>query len=92
MLLQQKYEEQLSSSLGKQPKIPDLFSNELGITLYQNVDIALFELAERHKILSDQNINWLGTYKHATDVWLKLLELHKQESPLPERERELESK
>ncbi len=75
MLLQQIYNEPLSRHFGSQPKLPDIFSIKLGATLAQDPEISLIELAKRHEILSGHKVNWIGTYKHATDVWLKHLEL-----------------
>jgi hypothetical protein len=75
MLLQQIHIETLSRFLGNQMKIPNLFSNKLGINLPNNPHLAIINLSEHHKTLSGQKINWLGTYQHATDVWLKQLEL-----------------
>lgn len=75
MILQEIYKGKLLQFLGEQPKIPDSFSSKLGISFVQDPEINLFILAQRHKVLSGQHINWLGTYYHATDVWLKALEL-----------------
>ena len=75
MLFQQIYNEPLSKYFGSQPKLPDMFSIKLGVTLAQNPEISLIELAKRHEILSGHKVNWIGTYKHATDVWLRHLEL-----------------
>ncbi|MBL8090811.1 MAG: hypothetical protein JNJ43_10810 [Anaerolineales bacterium] len=83
MLLQQMHKEILSRFLGNQMKIPDLFSKKLGINLPQNPHLAIINLSEHHKILSEQKINWLGTYQHATDVWLKQLKY--SNIPLSER-------
>jgi hypothetical protein len=80
MLLQQMYKEILSRFLGNQIKIPDLFSSKLGINLPENPYLAISNLGEHHKILSGQRINWFGTYQHATDVWLKQLELQYSKS------------
>jgi len=75
MLFQQIYNEPLSRHFGSQPKLPDMFSIKLGIALTQDPEISLLELAKRHAILSGHKVNWIGTYKHATDVWLRHLEL-----------------
>jgi hypothetical protein len=56
-------------------KLEDLFSKELGIALSANPEENLQSLAIRHYELSGEKINWLGTYKHAADVWLKEIEL-----------------
>jgi hypothetical protein len=77
MLFQQIYNEPLSRHFGSQPKLPDLFSNKLGRALTQDPEISLLKLAKRHEILSGHKVNWIGTYKHATDIWLRHLELQK---------------
>lgn len=56
-------------------KLPDLFSKELGLFPNSNPEENLRALANRQKELSGARINWLGTYQHAADIWLKELEL-----------------
>ncbi|MBI5962730.1 MAG: hypothetical protein HY863_04590 [Chloroflexi bacterium] len=75
MLFKQIYNKPLSRYFGSQPKLPDMFSIKLGAALTQDPEISLLELAKRHEILSGHKVNWIGTYKHATDVWLRHLEL-----------------
>ncbi len=58
-------------------ELPDLFSEELGLTPTTDPDENLRALAKRHQELSGSRVNWLGTYEHAADVWLKELELQK---------------
>jgi hypothetical protein len=77
VFLQRKYQQQLSRLLGEQPKLPDLFSNTLGVRYENDPDLALKQLAKQHQVLSGQAVNWLGTYQHAADVWLKQMELQK---------------
>lgn len=77
VFLQRKYQERLIHILGKQPQLPDLFSSKLGFVPETNPDQTLERLAKRHQILSGQFVNWLGTYEHAADVWLKQMELQK---------------
>lgn len=77
VFLQRKYQERLIHILGKQPQLPDLFSSKLGVVPKTNPDQALAQLAKRHQILSGQFVNWLGTYEHAAEVWLKQMELQK---------------
>jgi hypothetical protein len=77
VFLQRKYQQQLSRLLGKQTQLPDLFSNILGVPPEKDPDLALEQLAKQHQVLSGQFINWLGTYKHAAEVWLKQMELQK---------------
>lgn len=54
--------------------LPDHFSKELHLTPINDPEENLRALAERHKELSDSYVNWLATYKHAEQVWLKGLE------------------
>ena len=58
-------------------KLPDLFSKELRLFPNTNPEENLHTLAARQRELSGAHINWLGTYQHAADVWLKELELQK---------------
>jgi hypothetical protein len=55
--------------------MPDYFSRELKIQFAANPEENLRELARRHRELSGAQVNWLGTYQHAAQVWLKGLEL-----------------
>jgi hypothetical protein len=56
-------------------ELPDLFSEELGLSPNSNPEENLIALAKRHQELSGSHINWLGTYQHAADIWLKELKL-----------------
>ncbi len=56
-------------------ELPDLFSKELGLSNNSNAEENLRALAKRQKELSGSQINWLGTYQHAADIWLKEVEL-----------------
>jgi hypothetical protein len=60
-----------------QNKLPDLFSKELELSPDSNPEENLGRLAKRQQELSGSHINWLGTYQHAADIWLKELELHR---------------
>ena len=55
--------------------LPDLFSKELGLSPNTNPEENLRDLAKRQKELNGSQINWLGTYQHAADIWLKEVEL-----------------
>lgn len=57
--------------------LPDLFSKELGIVSSENPKENLKTLAKQHQDLSGSKINWLGTYEHAAEIWLKEVELQK---------------
>lgn len=69
-LLQQKYRERLNVQLGRYTLLPDLFTNELGLPKLDDPQAALQALAQRHRALSGQPINWLGTYEHALERFL----------------------
>jgi hypothetical protein len=56
-------------------ELPDLFSKELSLTPTTDPDENLRALAKRHQELSGSRINWLGTYQHAANIWVKELEL-----------------
>jgi hypothetical protein len=75
VFLQKKYQQQLLLLLGKQPQLPDMFSNILGVPPQEDPNQALDQLAKRHQALSGQFVNWRGTYEHAAEVWLKQMEL-----------------
>lgn len=77
VFLQRKYQERLIHILGKHPLLPDLFSSKLGVKPEPNPDHNLMQLAKQHQILSGQFVNWLGTYEHAAEIWLKQMELQK---------------
>ena len=76
--LQRKHGPRLALLIGWKASLPDYFSSELGL---QNTDdpttVNLQRLAERHRILSRAQVNWLGTYEHALQVWVKGLEIQK---------------
>lgn len=57
--------------------LPDLFSKELGLAPTADPEENLYALAKRHQELSGAQVNWLGTYQHAAQVWLKGLKLQK---------------
>ncbi len=75
--LQQKYHLSLDALIGEKISLPDYFSFELGMQPTSDPEINLVRLAQRHQTLSKTSVNWLGTYKHAAQVWLKGLELQK---------------
>lgn len=56
-------------------KLEDLFSKELDLTLSINPEENLQSLAIRQYELSGEKINWLGTYEHAANIWLREIEL-----------------
>jgi hypothetical protein len=83
VFLQKKYLERIQRIMGEQTQLKDLFSTELGITSDMEPNRALAQLAEQHYLSTGQFINWLGTYQHAADVWLRQMELQKAETHGP---------
>jgi hypothetical protein len=61
----------------KSVSLPDLFSKDLKLTPMDDPAENLRALAKRHKELSGSFVNWLATYQHAEQVWLKGLEFRK---------------
>jgi hypothetical protein len=57
--------------------VPDYFSRDLNLVPTNDLEKNLYELAKRHRELSGAQVNWLGTYQHAAQVWQKGLELQK---------------
>lgn len=72
--LQAKYRTRIGSLFGDQPALPDLFGDELGLVGQSRPDIALRSLALCQQKLSGREINWLGTYEHAAQNWLRFME------------------
>lgn len=72
--LQAKYRTQIVNLRGDQPVLPDLFSEELGLPGESKPDIALHALAFHQQRLTGRIINWLGTYEHAAQNWLRFVE------------------
>lgn len=64
--------QQIFSSQSK--PLPDLFSGELNLKLGDDPEENLRALAKRHRELSGAQVNWLGTYRHAAQIWRKSLE------------------
>jgi len=77
VLLQKKHRERLMKIFGKQPPLPDLFSEKLGFLPGEDIEESLARLGKHHQTVSGQIINWFGTYEHAAEVWLKQMELQK---------------
>lgn len=77
VLLQRKNRVELDLLIGKKQILPDFFSEKLGFQTTSNPEEDLHMLAKRHQILSGMKINWLGTYQHALQVWMRGLEIQK---------------
>lgn len=75
--LQREHRPRLALLIGRKASLPDYFSSELGLQNTDDPTINLQRLAQRHRILSGAQVNWLGTYEHAVQVWVKGLEIQK---------------
>jgi hypothetical protein len=75
VFLQRRHWEQVSKMSSRQIQLPDLFSSLLGMAQINEPQQALAQLADRHRAISGRQINWIGTYEHAAEVWLKEMEL-----------------
>ena len=73
--LQQLHRAQLEQLIGQRATLPDYFADELQLARLGDPEENLGLLAERQRALSGSRVNWLGTYKHAAQVWLKGLEI-----------------
>jgi len=76
--LRAKYGARLEAVCGPQPPLPDLFGEVLGISGQTEPDSALPLLALRQRELTGITLNWLGTYEHAAQSWLRFTEHEKQ--------------
>lgn len=77
LLLQKQYRTELDPLIGRKQSLPDLFSAQIGLPITANPRQDLKALAKQHESLSGARVNWLGTYQHAIQVWLKGLEMQK---------------
>lgn len=76
--LQAKYRNRLQAIRGVQPSLPNLFGEELGLTEQIVPDSALRVLALRQQERTGIALNWLGTYEHAAQSWLRFTEYEKR--------------
>ncbi len=75
--LQERYEAVLRSFLGTRwRRLPDLFSDELGIT-GASPEARLKHLARLHAQWSGENLNWAGTYENSAHLLLRRWEREK---------------
>ncbi len=75
VFLQRKYRARLGGLLHEKILLPDIFSEFLGLQATNDPEKNLSSLAKRHQELSGVQVNWLGTYEHAAQIWIKGLEL-----------------
>jgi len=76
--LRAKYHKRLEAVCGLQPALPDLFSEQTGLADQTAPDGALGVLALYQQKLTGLSLNWLGTYEHAAQSWLRFTEHEKQ--------------
>lgn len=55
--------------------LPDHFSQDLQLEITNDPQVNLRLLANQQRKLSGETVNWLGTYQHAAQIWLRALEL-----------------
>ena len=70
MLLQSKYAAPLARLFGPLP-LPDLYSRELGVPQDTGLEMRLQALALKHRETSGLALNWVGTYEHAAERFVK---------------------
>ncbi len=73
MLLQQKYATRLEPFLGRPAPLADWYSDELGIPTRGDPDTRLRILARRQREWSGLALNWLGTFDHVVDRFVRHL-------------------
>ena len=61
-----------------QPRLHDWFSAELDAPLIGSSDEQLARLAARQLQLSGHSLNWVGTYRHGAESFLRFLEQEQQ--------------
>ena len=81
VFLQRKYRERLARVFGAQISLPDWFGAELGLALFTDADAGLRALGERQAALTDLPINWVGTYLHAAERFIRHCEVEAQWNP-----------
>jgi hypothetical protein len=74
-LLQRQHARRLQTLGASSLPLPDLFSHQLGLPLVASPKQRLAALAARQSQLSNESLNWLGTYQHAAETFLRHLEL-----------------
>lgn len=71
VILQRKHQEDLVEIFGAQQPLPDLFSTRLSVEINQDDAQSLSALAKRHQIVSGQFVNWLETYEHSAERFIR---------------------
>lgn len=76
--LQQVHQTRLLALFGSFPPLPDLFSAELNLPKNPTPEEGLRRLAKAQQICSHRAVNWLGTYHHGADQFLRYCEKRKR--------------
>jgi len=71
LLLQQKYAARIKQSLGLFAPLTDWYSGELGVPVRGDPDARLRILARKQRERSGLALNWLGTYEHAAERFVR---------------------
>jgi hypothetical protein len=74
VVLQAQHAVRLHALFGAQPCLHDWFSAELGMSLSGSPDEQLAWLAARHRQRSGRSRNWVGTYRHGAESFLRFME------------------
>lgn len=75
LLLQQKYAGRLELYLGRSVPLIDWYSAELGVPIQGDPDRRLRILARAQREQSGLALNWLGTYEHAVERFVRQLDV-----------------
>ena len=71
-LLQEKYRERLAPLVQDRQPLPALYDQEFGLS--GPIPSRLESLAEHHRHITGQQLNWLGSYEHAARRMVERLE------------------
>jgi len=77
VILQQKYAARLAQFLGPLTPLTDWYSRELGIRVRGEPAARLRALARQHRARSGLALNWLGTYEHVAERFVRQLDVSK---------------
>jgi hypothetical protein len=78
VLLQREYQDRLARVFGVQTILSDWFSATLELTLSADVNAGLCALGARHAALTGLPINWVGTYRHAAERFIRHYEVEQR--------------
>jgi hypothetical protein len=71
--LQAEIEPVIKEILPAWQRLPDLFSDNLNLSVYSSIDEALCNLGEKHRELSGWAYNWSGSYRQNIARFIKQL-------------------